>query len=567
MTKLSPNALEVLKRRYLQKDDRGRVIETPEQMFRRVARHVAQAEAKFGPKNYAEEWESIFYDAMTRLEFLPNSPTLMNAGGPLGQLAACFVLPIEDSMESIFDAVKNTALIHQSGGGTGFSFSHLRPARDVVRSTHGVSSGPVSFMRVFDAATEAVKQGGARRGANMGILSIDHPDILDFIQSKRNGAFANFNLSVGVTDAFMKALRTGKNYDLVNPRTQEKVRSISAKKVFDLISECAWQNGDPGLVFLDRIEAANPTPEVGQLESTNPCGEQPLLAYESCNLGSINLAKLVSNGKFDFNRLNRLVEIGVRFLDDVIEVNHYPVMEIRQVTLTNRKIGIGVMGFADALIELGIPYNSKKAIVFAESVMKFIQDHSKRVSRELARERGPFPNYNRSRYADNGSEPLRNATTTTVAPTGTLSMIAGCSSGIEPLFAISFRRNILEGTKLLDVNPYFEQTAKKGKFYSKQLMRKIAERGSCQNLKEVPKPVQKIFLTSFDLTPEDHIRMQAAFQKYTDNAVSKTVNLPEDATKEEVRKVYLLAYQLGCKGVTIFRNRSRSEQVLNLARE
>lgn len=401
----------------------------------------------------------------------------------------------------------------------------------------------------------------------MGILSVDHPDILDFIQSKKSGAFANFNLSVGITDKFMKALRGNKNYDLVNPRTEEKAKSISTKKVFDLICECAWENGDPGLVFLDRIEAANPTPEIGALESTNPCGEQPLLAYESCNLGSINLAKLVTDGEFDFDRLEKLVEVGVRFLDDVIEVNHYPVMEIRAMTLANRKIGLGVMGFADALIQMEIPYNSKKALHFAESVMKFVQEHSKRVSRELARERGAFPNFDRSRYAENGAEPLRNATTTTVAPTGTLSVIAGCSSGIEPLFAISFWRNILEGTKLLDVNPYFEQAAKSGKFYSPHLMHEIAARGSCQGIKKVPKPIQKIFVTSFDLTAEDHIRMQAAFQKYTDNAVSKTVNLPESATQQDVRKVYLLAYQLGCKGVTIFRNRSRTEQVLNLARE
>ncbi|MBI4970830.1 MAG: adenosylcobalamin-dependent ribonucleoside-diphosphate reductase [Candidatus Omnitrophica bacterium] len=566
MNKLTPNALEVLKRRYLQKDARGRVIETPEVMFRRVAHHVAAAENHFGPKNYAAEWESIFFEAMSRLEFLPNSPTLMNAGGPLGQLAACFVLPVQDSMESIFDAVKYTALIHQSGGGTGFSFSHLRPARDVVRSTHGVSSGPVSFMRVFDAATEAVKQGGARRGANMGILRVDHPDILDFIQSKRGGAFANFNLSVGVTNAFMKAVRDNKNYPLINPRNQKTVRTISAKKVFDVICECAWENGDPGLVFLDRIEADNPTPELGELESTNPCGEQPLLAYESCNLGSINLAKLVTGGHLDFDRLARLVDVGLRFLDDVIEVNHYPVLEIRNMTLANRKIGLGVMGFADALIQLGIPYNSAKAIQFAETVMKFIQERSKRASRELAQERGAFPNFERSSYARDGAA-LRNATTTTIAPTGTLSVIAGCSSGIEPLFGISFWRNILEGSKLLEVNPYFERAAKTGKFYSKLLMKEIATRGSCYGLKSVPKAVQKIFVTSFDLAPEDHIRMQAAFQKFTDNAVSKTVNLPEASTKEEVKKVYLLAYRLGCKGVTIYRNRSRTEQVLNLAKE
>lgn len=563
--KLTPNALEVLRRRYFRKDNQCRPVETPSELFRRVAHHVAQAEARF--RADAAKWESVFYDILSRLEFLPNSPTLMNAGGPTGQLSACFVLPVEDSMESIFDAVKNTALIHQTGGGTGFSFSRLRPANDVVGSTKGISSGPVSFMRVFDAATEAVKQGGARRGANMGILRVDHPDIVEFIQCKRGGGIANFNLSVGVTEDFIKAALANRKYNLINPRTNKKIRSVSARSVFDLIVACAWENGDPGLVFLDRVNEANPTPEVGAIESTNPCGEQPLLPYESCNLGSINLAKLVRRKRFDFEKLGRLVDWGVRFLDDVIDVNRYPVPEIRQMTLANRKIGLGVMGFADVLIQLGIPYNSPRAVKFGESVMRFIQERSKRASRELGHERGPFPNFARSRYGVRGEKPIRNATTTTIAPTGTLSVIAGCSSGIEPLFGITFWRNILDGTRLLEVNSYFEQAAKKGGFYSKRLMKEIAVRGSCQELPAVPKAVQKIFVTSFDLQPEDHVRMQAAFQKYTDNAVSKTVNLPEFATKEDVRKVFLLAYRLGAKGVTIFRNRSRTEQVLNLARE
>ena len=565
--KLSPNAIEVLRCRYLVKNESGRLIETPAQMFRRVAHHVAQAEIRFGTPAEADQWESVFYDIMARLEFLPNSPTLMNAGRPSGQLSACFVLPVEDSMESIFDAVKNTALIHQTGGGTGFSFSHLRPANDVVGSTRGISSGPVSFMRVFDAATEAVKQGGARRGANMGILRVDHPDILEFVQSKRSGGITNFNLSVAVTEDFMKAVIKNKNYDLVNPRTQKKVKSLSARKVFGFIARCAWENGDPGLIFIDRINEENPMPEMGKIESTNPCGEMPLFAYESCDLGSINLAKLVRGGRFDFDRLGQLVDFGVRFLDDVIEVNRYPIIEIRNITLANRKIGLGVMGFADMLIQLEIPYNSERAVVFGESVMKFIQERSKEASRKLAEERGPFPNFSRSRYAEKGEAPLRNATTTTVAPTGTLSVIAGCSSGIEPLFGIVFWRNILDGKRLFEVNPYFETAAKKGKFYSKRLIETIAKHGSCQHLKEVPEYIQKIFLTSFDLTPEDHIHIQAAFQQFTDNAVSKTVNLPETATEDNVRQIYLLAYKLGCKGVTIYRNRSRSEQVLNLAKE
>ncbi len=564
---LTPNALVVLRKRYLRKNDIGKIIETPTEMFRRVAHHVAEAEHHYGPPAHAREYEDIFYRIMTSLEFLPNSPTLMNAGGTLGQLAACFVLPVEDSMESIFDAVKNTALIHQSGGGTGFSFSHLRPARDVVGSTHGISSGPVSFMRVFDAATEAVKQGGARRGANMGILRVDHPDILEFIQAKRGGAFQNFNLSVGVTDAFMRAYASGKNYDLVNPRTGKRSKSVSAHQVMQSIVECAWENGDPGLVFLDRIEQSNPTPDVGPIECTNPCGEQPLLAYESCNLGSINLAKLASLKGLDFDRLGRLVDWGVRFLDNVIDVNRYPVPEIRYMTLANRKIGLGVMGFADALIQMNIPYDSARAVKFGSELMRFVQDRSKKASRALAEERGPFPNFSRSRYAEKGEPPVRNATTTTIAPTGTLSVIAGCSSGIEPLFGLSFRRHILDGENLSEVNPAFLAAAKHYGFASPRIMKEIAARGSCRGIKEVPREVQKIFVTAFDLKAEDHVRMQAAFQQYTDNAVSKTVNLPEESAPADVRRVYLLAYKLGCKGVTIYRNRSRSEQVLNLARE
>ncbi len=560
---LTPNALKVLEKRYLQKDEEGKPTETPEALFRRVAKTVAAADLMYG-KSEAEVMltEEDFYGMITSLDFLPNSPTLMNAGRRLGQLSACFVLPIEDSMESIFEAVKHTAIIHKSGGGTGFSFSNLRPSGDIVGSTKGVSSGPVSFMTVFDTATEAVKQGGTRRGANMGILRVDHPDILNFITAKdHNSRFNNFNISVAITDSFMQAVKENSNYELVNPRTRKIVKSLKAREVFDLIVSHAWKNGEPGIVFIDRINSANPTPKLGQIESTNPCGEQPLLPYESCNLGSINLARIIEDSKVDYQKLKKLVWKSVHFLDNVIDVNKYPIQKIADTTRSNRKIGLGVMGWADMLIRMEVPYNSDKALQLAEEVMGFIQKEAKNASAALAEERGVFPNYPESVY--DGKMKQRNATVTTIAPTGTLSILAGCSSGVEPLFAVSYVRTVMEGTKLLEVNPYFEKIAKKRGFWSRELMEKIAEKGSLHDFQEIPEDVRAVFLTAHDISPMEHIAMQAAFQKHVDNAVSKTVNFSHSATIKDVEDVYLFAYDLNCKGVTVYRDGSRDEQVLS----
>ena len=561
--KLPVNTMEVLKRRYLLKDDNQNIIETPSELFRRVAHNVAKAEDNFKSRYSTEDIEEKFYQMMRNLEFMPNSPTLMNAGTSLGQLSACFCLPVEDSMEGIFGALSNMARIHQTGGGTGFSFSNLRPELDIVGTTKGQASGPVSFMSIFDQATGVIVQGGRRRGANMGILRCDHPDIVDFIEAKKQaGKFSNFNLSVGVTDKFMRAVKENRNFALINPRTKKEVRKIKARVLFDLIVNAAWRTGDPGLVFLDEINRRNPTPEIGQIEATNPCGELPLLPYESCNLASINLVKMLKNNSVDWQKLRDTVRLGVRFLDDVIEVNNFPLEQIKQITLANRKIGLGVMGFADMLIKHGIAYNSLRAVNFAKKLMRFIHKESVNASVALGRDRGVFPNFARSIYARDKLR-LRNATVNTIAPTGTISIIAGCSSGIEPLFAISFVRNVLSGTKLFEINPLFEEVANKRKIYKREVLSEIAKQGSLQKIKEIPKDIKKVFVTAFDITPAEHLQIQAAFQKFTDNAVSKTINLPGDATVEDVREIYLEAFKLKCKGITVYRYGSKPEQVLS----
>jgi ribonucleoside-diphosphate reductase alpha chain len=564
---LSQNSLKVLERRYLKKNLKGEVIETPQGLFRRVAKTIAMADLKYGREfSEVERLETDFYDMMTALNFLPNSPTLMNAGRELGQLSACFVIPILDSMESIFDGVKNAAIIHKSGGGTGFSFSNLRPNGDMVGSTKGVSSGPISFMTVYDSATEAVKQGGTRRGANMAILRVDHPDILEFITCKDNlDKLNNFNISVAMTSNFMNAVEKNEQYDLINPRTKQPDKSIEARYVLDVIIKHAWQTGEPGVIFIDRINETNPTPKIGLIESTNPCGEQPLLAYESCNLGSINLSKMVKDDHVDYEKLKYTTHKAVHFLDNVIDVNRYPLKQIEEITLTNRKIGLGIMGWADMLIELGIPYNCEEALTLAESLMKFIRQEGRNASVLLAEQRGVFPNHDKSIY--HGKIKLRNATITTIAPTGSLSIIAGCSSGIEPIFAVSYIRTVLEGTRMIEVNPKFEEIARKKGFFTEELMTIISESASIKDIEDIPANIRKIFVTSHDISPSDHIKTQAAFQTHTCNAVSKTVNFPSTATPDDVKEVYMLAYKTGCKGVTVYRDGSRDEQVLSIKKK
>lgn len=617
---ITDNGKTVLKRRYLSKDEKGKACESPEELFARVAINISLADRKYDEKADLGKTAKEFYELMADCDFMPNSPTLMNAGRALQQLSACFVLPIDDDMNSIMQTLFDTVMVHKSGGGTGFSFSRLRPNGSRIRTTSGTSPGPLSFIRMYNNTTEEIKQGGTRRGANMGILRVDHPNIITFIYAKQsNQAITNFNLSVAVTDKFMQAVHKNQYYNLINPHTKTRytleqlsliqhqihkdapslrissdnkkvvnvhtdeeigvVRDgdilLNARKVFDSIVKLAWNNGEPGIIFIDKMNGANPTPDLGDIESTNPCGEQPLLPYESCNLGSINLANMVKKGEMDYDRLRKVIHTTVHFLDNVIDMNKYPLKQIESMTLANRKIGLGVMGFADTLIQLGIPYNSDKGIKLGEKIMKFVDEESKKASAELAKKRGVFPNFKNSMY-DKSSKNfkgkeilLRNATTTTIAPTGSISIIAGASSGVEPLFAIAFKRmNILhKGDELIEVNPLFEKTAKDKGFYSKEIMDEVCEQGTIHKIEKIPKEIRKYFVTSHDISPEYHIKMQAAFQRHTDNAVSKTVNFPNSATEEGIRKVYEMAYELNCKGVTVYRDGSREEQVLNIMKE
>jgi ribonucleoside-diphosphate reductase alpha chain len=560
---LTDNALQVLRARYLVRD-RGTVVETPEQLFRRVATHIAAVEARYGATAAGvAETAATFERMMSSLDFLPNSPTLMNAGRPLGQLAACFVVPVEDSTTGVFEAVRWAAEIQKTGGGTGFSFSRLRPSGDLVTSTGGTASGPVSLMQVFDVATEAIKQGGTRRGANMGMLRVDHPDILEFIAIKLDPVrMRNFNLSVAATDAFMAAVKAGTTYELVNPRTRKVDGVLDARRVFDAIANAAWSVGDPGLVFIDRVNDLQPTPASGPIEATNPCGEQPLLPFESCTLGSIDLGRFVAAGDLDWERFRIAIHDSVRFLDDVVDANKYPLVEIERATKATRKIGLGIMGWADALVLLDLAYDSDAALELAHRVAKFLEDESLAASERLATERGPFPAWSGSRWERDGHRPLRNATTTTIAPTGTISIIAGCSSGIEPLYALAYRRNVLDGAELVEINPTFQRLAAERGIATPELFAAVAEHGGVRGNASVPDDLQRRFPTAHEVPVAMHVRMQAAFQKYVHAAVSKTINLPNRATATEVKAAYQLAYELGCKGITVYRDGSRDGQVL-----
>lgn len=569
---LSENAKTVLERRYLKKGASGEVCETPEHMFRRVAAHIAEAEKNYDPKTDIKKIEDSFYKLMAEFRFLPNSPTLMNAGRSLGQLAACFVLPVDDSIDCIFETLKNAAIIHKSGGGTGFSFSRLRPKNSKVGSTGGVASGPVSFMKIFNTATEQIKQGGTRRGANMAVLRVDHPDIMSFITCKNDkNELNNFNISVGVTDAFMAAVAQKEDYDLIDPCSGKLTGRLNAAAVYDELVRQAWETGDPGIIFLDEINRFNTTPGIGDIESTNPCGEQPLLPMEACNLGSINLTRFITKKRnrpeVDYEKLRETIHLSVRFLDNTIDMSRYPIDEIDQMVKGNRKIGLGIMGFADLLYMLHIPYDSKEALALAGKIMAFIQKESHKASCDLARARGVFPNFDQSIFKDKKNLRMRNATTTTIAPTGTLSIIAGCSSGIEPVFALSYVRTVMDNDRLIEVNPVFKRIAVEQDFYSDALMEEIAENGTVKGNINVPSDLRKVFVTAHDIKPEDHIKMQAVFQKYTDNAVSKTVNLPHDATRKDVRFIYDQAFKTKCKGVTIYRDGSKDNQVLSLSKK
>lgn len=566
--KLSKNAHFILAQRYLLKDENRELIETPAKMFRRVAKAIAEVELNYGAtKKEAKDLERRFYNMMTKFEFLPNSPTLMNAGTNIGQLSACFVLPVGDDIDEIFSAVHYTARIHKTGGGTGFSFSRLRPKNDVVKSTGGIASGPLSFMQVFDVATEVIKQGGKRRGANMGILRVDHPDIQDFIIAKeKEGVLKNFNLSVAITDKFMEAVKNDGDFDLINPRTKKVVKTLKARVIWNLLCFMSWKNGEPAVIFIDKINADNPTPEIGKIESMNPCGEQPLLPYESCNLGSINISKFYKNrnGKIDWIKLEKVVKLAVRFLDNVIDANRFPLPEIREITLANRKIGLGIMGWADLLIRIGLRYDSQEAVNLGEKIMKFIHDKAEEMSVELGETKLPFQNQPFSKFKD--SRRRRNATLTTIAPTGTISLIADCSQSIEPIFAILQKRNVKDtlGANLFEINPSVKRSLQLKGLWNKQLEEAIAITGSSKCL-SLPNEIKKFIVTSAEVSPEWHVKMQAAFQKFTDNAVSKTVNLPNSAEISDIEQIYLMAYKLGVKGITVYRDGSRKYQLLENA--
>lgn len=560
---LSATALTVLQQRYLVKDENGKVIETPDEMFHRVAKTIGNVEAQYDQSIDKIALEEKFYRSMVQLKFLPNSPTLMNAGTRIGQLSACFVLEVNDSLESIFEAVKRAAIIHQSGGGTGFAFSKLRPKDDIVRDTGGVASGPVSFMEVFDKTTDVIKQGGRRRGANMGVLNVHHPDIIDFIMVKSDPTkLQNFNISVGITDEFMDAVAKGSNYSLINPRNNEVVKELNAKNIFDLIVRIAWETGDPGIIFLDTINRFNPTPKLGKIKSTNPCGEVPLLSWESCNLGSINISRFVGDGKIRYPELSEATRLAIRFLDNVIDVTVFPFPDIERMTKGNRKIGLGVMGFADALYKLEISYNSKEAVDLARKLMKFIREEARLASAELAETRGTFPNYKDSIYPEQGLK-LRNATLTSIAPTGTISLIAGCSSGIEPNFALAYSRRVMDQTVYM-MNPVFKDACVREGIYSDELVEEVVAKGTVQTLPNVPQHLKRIFVTALDVEPTYHVRLQAAFQEFVDNSVSKTINFSEKSTFEDIKEAILLAYNLGCKGITVYRYGSREDQVLSI---